>query len=141
MVTTNQPPFVPSMSLMLLRYMHKFVCLSHFFPNHGPFPYMQQPQLRVNNHQFLTAIVIIFLSFLSCDKKKKCMHTVNYVHLLKNCTIFTSPCSLHVNSISYSHFVLNFCTRHCDLLGVCHNKLIEKTQTTMLHTHQWSLYR
>ena len=57
------------------------------------------------------------------------MHTVNYVHLLKNCIIFTSPCSLHVNSISYSHLicyrrvwqlemhVLNFCTRHCDLLG------------------------
>ena len=75
------------------------------------------------------------------------MHTGNYVRLLKSFTIFTSPCLLHVNSISYSHLicyrrvwqlemhVLNFCTRHCDLLGVCHNKHIEKTQTTMLHIH------
>ena len=31
--------------------------------------------------------------------------------------------------------LLNFCNRHCDLLGLCHNKLIEKTQTTMLHIH------
>ena len=75
------------------------------------------------------------------------MHTGNYVRLLKSFTIFTSPCLLHVNSISYSHLVyyrrvwqlemqlLNFCTRHRDLLGACHNKLIEKTQTTVLYIH------
>ena len=33
------------------------------------------------------------------------MHTSNYTHLLKNCTIFNSPCSLHVNSISCSHLI------------------------------------
>ena len=31
--------------------------------------------------------------------------------------------------------LLNFCNMHCFLFFLCHNKLIEKTQTTMLHIH------
>ena len=32
MVTTYHSPFAPSMALMLLRYMHNFICLPLFFP-------------------------------------------------------------------------------------------------------------
>ena len=61
---------------------------------------MQQPWLPLNNDQPLTASCFcnyFFPFFLAI--KRKCMHTGNYVHLLKNCTIFTSPCLLHVNFI------------------------------------------
>ena len=83
MVTTNQPPFVPSMSLMLLRYMHKFVCLPHFFPNHGPFPYLQQPWLPLNNHEYLTAScfckLFFFPFFLAIKRKNVCILSITYI--------------------------------------------------------------
>ena len=56
-----------------------------------------------------------------------------YSSLLIACEFYNLICYRRVWQLEMH--LLNFCTRHCDLLGLCHNKLIEKTQTTMLHIH------
>ena len=53
--------------------------------------------------------------------------------LLIACEFYNMICYRRVWQLEMH--LLNFCTRHCDHLGLCHNKLIEKTQTTMLHIH------
>ena len=56
-----------------------------------------------------------------------------YFFLLIACEFYNLICYRRVWQLEMH--LLHFCTRHCDLLGVCHNKLIEKTQTTVLYIH------
>ena len=53
--------------------------------------------------------------------------------LLITCEFYNLICYRRVWQLEMH--LLNFCNKHCDLLVLCHNKHIEKTQTTMLHIH------
>ena len=85
--------------------------------------------------------LFFFPFFLAIKRKIVCILAITYrskngtmrSSLLIACEFYNLICYRRVWQLEMH--LLNFCNRHCDLLVLCHNKLIEKTQTTMLHIH------